>query len=114
MRRSDAAERVYAMNKVKAIAAMLLGGAFIAPAYAADPTSGAQLYARHCVTCHGDRGRPMMPGLPDFARGERLMQSDANLVGAIKNGRGLMPAYRGLLTDDEILDVIAHLRLMRR
>lgn len=102
------------MNKIKVMVAALLGSAFVAPAQAADPTNGAQLYNRHCATCHGDRGRPTMPGLPDFARGERLLQADVKLVSAIKDGRGVMPAYRGLLTDDEILDVIAHLRLMRR
>ena len=89
-------------------------GAIALPVSAADINNGGQLYARHCQTCHGDRGRPMMPGMPDFTRGEKLFQADASLVSSIKQGKSVMPAYRGLLTDEEILDVVAYLRTLRR
>jgi mono/diheme cytochrome c family protein len=54
-----------------------------------------------------------MPGVPDFSRGERMMQSDLSLLAVIRKGKGAMPAYQGMLSDDDILNVIAHLRTLR-
>lgn len=54
-----------------------------------------------------------MPGVPDFSRRERLMQSDLDLIKAISRGKGMMPAYQGLLSENDILDVISHLRNLR-
>lgn len=83
-------------------------------ASAADPDKGKRLYNRNCANCHGSNGMGTMPGLPDFSRGEALLQPDVRLKSAIEQGKGLMPAYRGLLTEQEILDVIAYLRTLRR
>ena len=55
-----------------------------------------------------------MPGVPDFRRGEGLFRSDDDLLQFIRNGSGMMPAYRGLLSDRDILDVISYLRTLRR
>lgn len=79
-------------------------------ALAADPRNGAKLYNTHCASCHGPRGQGAMPGVPDFSRGQSLFVGDAGLVRTIENGSGVMPAYRGLLSTRDILDVIAHLR----
>ena len=87
-------------------------GAWSGAAQAADPTNGQKLYNRHCTNCHGDRGRPILPGVPDFSRHQGLMQPDRNLIATIKSGKGVMPSFKGLLTDDEMLDVVAYLRTM--
>lgn len=85
----------------------------LAPARAADVIKGSQVYARHCAACHGPNGISVMPGAPHLARGERLMQSDLTLLAALKSGKNAMPAYLGILSDREILDVIAYSRTLR-
>lgn len=82
-------------------------------ALAADPGKGRQIYMKHCQNCHGISGKAQMPGVPDFTRGEGLFRPDIELVRQIRAGRGMMPAYEGLFTEDELLDVIAFLRTLR-
>lgn len=82
-------------------------------AHAADTVKGAELYRLHCAGCHGGDGRPVMPMAPDFSRPTTLLKPDLTLLAAIRNGRGAMPAYQGLLRDREILDVVAYLRTFR-
>ena len=89
---------------------LVIAVGYIGAAQAADPRAGAKLYKQHCANCHGERGQGNMPGMPNFARGEGLLQSNEKLRVAIENGKGIMPAYRGLLTPQEIRDVIAHMR----
>lgn len=57
------------------------------------------LFKTHCAICHGADGRKGMSGagiLPDSE-----LDLDARIA-VIKNGKGNMMAYRGLLTDDQI------------
>ena len=84
-----------------------------AAAEAADPRAGAKLYNTHCAGCHGTRGVARMPGVPEFSRGERLLKADPVLLQSIENGSGVMPAFRGLMSTHEILDVIAYIRTLR-
>lgn len=93
-------------------AAMVL--VLFAPAHAADVIKGAQIYSRHCAGCHGPNGISVMPAAPNLARGERMMQPDTALLASFKAGRNSMPAYLGILSDAEILDVIAFSRTLRR
>lgn len=92
------------------ITVMLLSGSV---AYAADPGNGARIYATHCSGCHGEGGVSNMPGTPDFSRRERLFQPDMALLASIRDGVSVMPAYKGLLSDQEMLDVISYLRTLR-
>jgi cytochrome c6 len=82
------------------------------PAGAADINKGASLYATHCALCHGANGNPVMPGAPNFRRMETLMRPDMQILPAIKNGKGSMPGFFGILRDQEILDVVAYLRTL--
>lgn len=93
-----------------ALAGVLALGA--GSAVAADTQRGGSLYSSHCAVCHGVNGRPVMPGAPDFRRMERLMQPDLQLVGAIRNGKGAMPGYFGVLRERELFDVVAYLRTL--
>ena len=79
---------------------------------AADTNKGQQLFAANCATCHGQSGRSVMPGAPNFDRGEGLMRPDFTLLASIRAGKNAMPAYQGLLADKDILDVIAFLRTL--
>lgn len=78
--------------------------------HAADTINGSKLYALHCAACHGNRGEGAMPGTPNFARANSLLQPDGRLLQKIKDGKNAMPGYYGILKEREILDVIAHLR----
>lgn len=97
-------------------AGLALGALAAAPGSlpAADYFSGKQVYSRHCVGCHGVDGAGQAAGAPDFRYGTRLLQPDGALFQTIAQGRGGMPAFRGVLSEEEILDVIAYMRTLRR
>lgn len=94
-----------------ALALLVLSACSLAPA--ADIAKGADLYRQHCASCHGNNGRPVMIGAPDFSQPTALLKPDMNLLQSIRAGRGAMPAYQGLLRDREVLDIVAHLRTLR-
>ncbi len=102
------------MGKMPAMMLLCVAALWQGAAWSADINKGKQIYVKHCQNCHGARGNGQIPGVPDFSRGERLLQPDANLVTTLRNGKGMMPAYRALLRDHELLDVIAYLRTLRR
>ena len=56
----------------------------------------------------------MMPGIPDFSSGDGLFLPDPDLLNQIRDGKDMMPAYRGIIEDEEILDVIAYLRSLQQ
>ncbi len=80
--------------------------------FASDTNLGRGIYQRHCAMCHGNNGAAMMAGAPDFNRGQGLMRSDRMLLERIRTGKNACPAYRGILNDQEILDVIAYIRTL--
>lgn len=80
---------------------------------AADIIKGAELYRQHCANCHGTNGRPLMVGATDFSQPTALLKPDMNLLQFIRDGKGAMPAYQGLLRDRDLLDIVAHLRTLR-
>ncbi len=94
---------------------LALTGALLAfaPAHAADVMKGADLYRLHCASCHGFDGRPIMSVAPDLSQPMALLKPDISLLAGIRNGKGAMPAYQGILRDREILDIVAHMRTFR-
>jgi cytochrome c6 len=82
-------------------------------AFGADLSQGQKLYRAHCASCHGVRGVPVMPGAPDFTRQQTLMQPDPVLVDKLKQGKGAMPAYQGLLRERELYDIVAYMRTLK-
>ncbi len=79
-------------------------------AMAGDPTKGRGIYDARCSGCHGPNGLPQVPAIPNFSMGEGMMKPDQELVKFIKKGKSVMPGFEGVLTDEEILDVVAHIR----
>lgn len=81
---------------------------------AADPANGRQGYERYCVSCHGVDGRGVVANAPDFSRGEGLMAPDTAIAQTLRSGKGGMPAFLGLLSNTELLDVVSYLRTLQR
>jgi len=79
---------------------------------AADIVNGKKLYAQHCVICHGEDGVNVMPDAPNFANSEKLLRPDVFILTSIKEGINAMPAFQGVLKDQDILDVISYLRTL--
>lgn len=107
--RVRAQARCAAVRSLAAAAPILLA---TGPALAADPAKGANLYTTHCVACHGQGGKPVWPGAPDFRRPGTLMKTDAQLLALLKQGRGVMPSYLGVMKDRDMYDLVAYLRTL--
>jgi mono/diheme cytochrome c family protein len=71
---------------------------------------GAMLFAKHCVACHGDRGRGDGPSAAeirvkpaDLTREKTIAAlSDGELYWKIAYGRDPMPPFKRILPDTEI------------
>jgi len=88
------------------------------PAPAGD--LGSQVYATRCVTCHGPAGKgdgPAAAGLNPKPRNHTdgsymNSRTDAQLLEVIRNGKGAMPAWGKILSDQEIQAVLKHVRTL--
>lgn len=77
----------------------------------------AMLWQTRCAACHGAEGRGNGSGKPpgaqiaDFSQATwQTAQDDARLVTVITNGRGLMPAFGSLLSQETITSLVRHIR----
>jgi mono/diheme cytochrome c family protein len=81
------------------------------PEDAAAIERGQKLYAQFCANCHGQNGRgdgPLAAALnPKPANlAERAgHHTDGDFAWKIANGRGVMPAYKNQLTENQIWDL---------
>ena len=91
-------------------------GVTLAPyvSWAADPANGRQAYDTYCVSCHGADGRGIVANAPDFSRGQGLMAPDTVIAQTLRSGKGGMPAFVGIFSNAELLDVVAYLRTLQR
>ncbi|MDH5741205.1 MAG: cytochrome c [Nitrospira sp.] len=89
--------------------------------YPADMARGKAVYERHCRNCHGPTGRGDGPGAvslkvppANFQRFQSFLKSDEELLRTIEHGVVFSPmhAWRGQLTDGEMQDVVAYIRLL--
>lgn len=81
-----------------------------------DRAQAAQLYtAQGCVQCHGDDGKGIMQGSPDFtSKGWQMAAKDEQLAGVIKKGHPPMPAYGSRLSDAQIADLVSYLHTFKK
>jgi cytochrome c6 len=79
---------------------------------AADSFKGKQLYTANCAICHGVTGKSAIPGAPNLNRGDGMLRPDFTLLAAIRSGKNAMPAFQGIMTDRDIMDVIAYMRTL--
>ena len=88
----------------------ILGAILANNAFAGDPFLGARVYSEHCAVCHGANGKAVIAGTPDFLHTNILAKPDFQIKTFIKSGKGIMPAFQGILKDQQIMDVIAYIR----
>jgi mono/diheme cytochrome c family protein len=89
---------------------MVVGAAVlgIGPARAQSPAdAGRDVYTEHCATCHGERLNAT-GAAPDL----KLLRADqkAQFDERVRNGKGQMPAWEGMIGDDEIEQIWAYIR----
>jgi mono/diheme cytochrome c family protein len=76
---------------------------------AAAPTTGAEVYAAHCATCHGVDGQGGVG--PELAgRMETAYPDVDDQIALVSNGKGRMPAWGGRLTPAQIRRVVDYTR----
>lgn len=89
--------------------------------YLPDPGRGKTVYERHCQSCHGVAGYGDGPAgaalrvrPTNFHRFRSFLKSDEELFRAIEHGVVFSPmhAWRGELTDGEMQDAVAYIRLL--
>jgi mono/diheme cytochrome c family protein len=100
------------------------------PDNAAQVARGEKIYAAHCANCHGAKlqGQPdwmtrkadgRLPAPPHDQNGHTWHHSDDLLFGIVKKGvtayanpgyQSDMPAYEGVLPDDDIQAVLAFIK----
>ena len=77
------------------------------------------LYKSKCAMCHGPDGSGNTAmgkklGAHDFASPEVQKLSDAQLTEIITKGKNKMPAYAGKLSDEQIKQLVAHIRTFKK
>jgi mono/diheme cytochrome c family protein len=89
--------------------------------YPPDLDRGKAVYGRLCQSCHGNEGYgngPTADSLAiapaDFHRVRSFLKSDEELLRTIEHGVVFSPmhSWRGQLTDEEMQDVLAYVRLL--
>ena len=92
-------------------------------AVAADPVAhGKQIYMARCALCHGPEGKgdgPAAAGLNPKPRNHTdgtymRSRTDDQLLEVIHNGKGGMPAWKGVLTEKEMQDVLKYVRTLAK
>ncbi len=80
------------------------------PMWAGDPFAGSAVYTEYCVNCHGGDGAGEIAGTPSFRGGRLMAKGDMELRERIRNGKDLMPSFRGVLSEEQIDDVVTYIR----
>ena len=85
---------------------------------AADGDLGSRVYVQRCVLCHGPGGKgdgPAAAGLDPKPRNHTdgsymNARTDDELLQVIRNGKGAMPAWGSVLSEEEIQAALKHVR----
>ncbi len=101
----------------KWIVLFALAGLTLAPGCMAD--DGAALYKTKCAVCHGADGKGEPPmgkanKLRDLASADVQKQGDADLTTLISSGKNKMPGYAKSLKPEQIKDLVAFLRTLKK
>jgi len=101
---------------VMAGAAVAVIGFTLAPVHAQSTPES--LYKAKCAVCHGPDGKGETTmgkklGVRDLRSAEVVKETDTELFDITKNGKGKMPSFDKKLTDDQIKELIKHIRSLK-
>ncbi|MDB5640756.1 MAG: cytochrome c like protein [Hyphomicrobiales bacterium] len=90
---------------------MVSAAAMPAQAQEGDVEAGAAVYEENCATCHGERLRPTgaAPDLKTLGADER-----EKFETRVSEGKGQMPSWEGVLSNDERASLWAYIRSRAR
>jgi mono/diheme cytochrome c family protein len=88
-------------------------------AFAASNDEGKSVFHENCSTCHGEDGTADTPvgkqlGAKNLQSAEVQKLSNQKIASIIKNGSGAMPPFKDGLSDKEVRDVLAYVRILGR
>ena len=100
----------------KMILLLTVAALLVAPMAMGD---GAAVFKAKCASCHGPDGSGLTGmgkamKLRDLGSADVQKQSDGELTTITTDGKGKMPAYKGKISDDEIKQVIAFMRTLKK
>ena len=80
---------------------------------------GEEIYNKNCVACHGNPGqgnfnKTLNPTPPDIATENVQKQTDGELFYKITSGKGLMPSFKNIISDNDRWNIIAYLRTFNK
>ncbi|PSB38090.1 cytochrome C6 [filamentous cyanobacterium Phorm 46] len=75
-----------------------------------NPATPAEVFSTNCAGCHINGGNIIRRGknLKQKALKKYGMDSIANISNLVTNGKGIMPAYKARLSEQQIIDVSAY------
>lgn len=92
-----------------------------AQAMRGNPQTGQAVYEKHCLGCHGEKldgtgpdGRYLIVRPANLQSSASRAKTDWELLITISHGAAFTPmhGFRGKLTDQQVLDVLAYVRMM--
>jgi cytochrome c6 len=110
-------------NNTKWLATITTGVALAGFALLSVPaqaqTGGEALYKTKCAVCHGADGKGETTvgktnKVRELGSADVQKQTDDELAGIIGNGKGKMPAYGKSLKPEQIKDLVAYIRTMKK
>jgi mono/diheme cytochrome c family protein len=91
--------------------------ASLTSAASGDSTKGKLIYETNCLVCHGERGKgdgvigaALRPPPTDLTGPGARAKSDKDLRTIIQEGRGVMPAWKTRIKEQEIQDLLVYIR----
>jgi mono/diheme cytochrome c family protein len=88
---------------------LLIGGA-AAPMAAIGADHGWELYTQKCAPCHRQNGQGEKGLSPALADNEFVNGNASEVVRTILTGRHTMPAFKDVLSDEDIASVLSFVR----
>lgn len=77
---------------------------------AVDSINGQEIYTANCSKCHGDDGKLGLMDSPDLSASAKSADEKMEII---KNGKGAMTPFAGLLTDEQIMAVTEFMETLK-
>ena len=98
------------------------GGTAVAPGGGATNANGAKVFSNNCASCHGAQGQGVPGTFPPLANNPVVTGDPEKVIGIVLGGlhgsiqingqtyNGMMPAWKGTLSNKDVADVITYIR----